>query len=490
MDTTKNHQEEAVRRPPREGGQAAGDPRQAEAPRQPRRQAEGQARPRQPQQPKREQGTKAPEAPRQAPPQKKAPQQEAAPRQRREAPQREAAPAQKQRSVQKEAAPRQRQEAPRQAKPAPQGKKPAQQKAGKAAAKPQTPAGRPKKAPRKPEKDDLSSTKRAYGKSKPKKKSTVRQMGEALAATVQENNRKRRARLEAQGKRGKRKGQAPAPAVIYTQPQAFNRDRLLVQLVTVTAVVVAFIVGLSVFFKVGDIRVSGAEVYTPYAISEASGIKMGDNLLTFSRSRAGALIKANLPYVKNVSFGIKLPDTVNIIIEEEDVVYAIKDQDEQWWLINSSGRVVDQAQRGQATNYTQILGVALDHPLRDQPAMAVEAQAVAVDPTAETGEETQEVVVGPLVTGAQKLNTALLIVKALEANDIVGSAASVNVSQPQNITLWYGTRYQVLLGDDANLEYKIACMNSVILNMQEYQSGVLDISFTIWPNQVGYTPFA
>lgn len=490
MDTTKNHQEEAVRRPPREGAQTARNPQPVEAPRQPRRQAEVQTGQR-PQQPKREQGAKAPEAPRQAPPQKKAPQQEAAPRQRREAPQREAAPTQKRRGAQKEAAPKQRQEALRQAKAAPQGKKPAPPKAGKAAAKPQKPAGKPRKAPRKPEADDLSSTKRAYGKSKPKKKSTVMQVGEALAATVQENNRKRRARLEAQGKRGKRKGQAPAPAVIYTQPQAFNRDRLLVQLVTVTAVVVAFIVGLSVFFKVGDIRVSGAEVYTPYSISEASGIKMGDNLLTFSRSRAGALIKANLPYVKNVSFGIKLPDTVNIIIEEEDVVYAIKDQDEQWWLINSNGHVVDQAQRGQATNYTQILGVALDHPLRDQPAMAVEAQMIAPDPTADPEEETlEEAVIGPLVTGAQRLNTALLIVKALEANDIVGGAASVNVSQPQNITLWYGTRYQVLLGDDANLEYKISCMNSVILNMQEYQSGILDISFTIWPNQVGYTPFA
>ena len=36
----------------------------------------------------------------------------------------------------------------------------------------------------------------------------------------------------------------------------------------------------------------------------------------------------------------------------------------------------------------------------------------------------------------------------------------------------------------------VDCMNDAILQMSDYQSGVLDISFTIWPNQVGYTPFA
>lgn len=339
--------------------------------------------------------------------------------------------------------------------------------------------------------DDLSSKKRAYGNSKPKKKSAFAILRQAVSATAKENAAKRNARLERQGKRSKRDSQQPLPAVIYTQPQAFNRDRLLVQLVTVTAVVVAFVVGLSVFFKVRHIRVSGAEVYTAWAVSEASGIKEGDNLLTFSRARAGAQIKANLPYVNNVSFGIRLPDTVNIIIEEENVVYAIKDQDEQWWLINSSGRVVEQAQKGQASNYTQILGVALEHPLKDQEAVAVEAQAVAQTPDPDpTGETTEPVVVVPTVSGAQRLSIALQIVQALEDNDIVGDAASINVSQPQSITMWYGTRYQINLGDSGNLEYKIACMNSVILSMQEYDSGILDCSFTVWPDQVSYTPFS
>ena len=95
-----------------------------------------------------------------------------------------------------------------------------------------------------------------------------------------------------------------------------------------------------------------------------------------------------------------------------------------------------------------------------------------------------------VVTGAERMAVAQQILKALEANDIVGSAASVDVSRIDDIILWYGTRYQVNLGDNSGLDHKIACMNAVIAQMSEYQSGVLDCSFTIWPNQVGYTPFS
>ncbi len=345
------------------------------------------------------------------------------------------------------------------------------------------------------EADDLSSTKpRAYGNSKEKKKSAIAAMGDAVSGAAKKGADRHHARQKAQGKRYKRSTpQEPVPVVIYTQPQAFNRDRLLIQLITVTAIVVAFVVGISVFFKVENISVKGASVYSEDMVSKASGIEKGDILLTFNRARAGASIKANLPYVKTVSFGIKLPDTVNIIIEEENVVYAIQDTSEGWWLINSDGHIVDQSNAGQAANYTQILGVKLDRPLRGQTAVAAEQAPVAptVDPTGETAENTEPTVaLSATVTGAQRLSIAFKILAALEANDIVGEAASVNVSQTQSITLWYGTRYQVNLGTDANLEEKIATMNDVILQMSEYQSGILDISYTIFPDKVVYTPFS
>ena len=320
--------------------------------------------------------------------------------------------------------------------------------------------------------EDISGKKRAYGKSKPKKPSAISTVSSALKRTAQKTTRKKKSS----------RPKEPTPAVIYTQPQVFNRNRFLIQLVTVTAIVAALVLGLSVFFKVETITVSGAEVYSAWSIREASGISEGDNLLTFSHARAGAQIKANLPYVKTVRFGIKLPDTVNIIIEEEDVVYAIKDTNSQWWLINSTGHVVEQTNNGKAANYTQVLGVNLEAPVANEQAKAAEAAPTATQPDGTP--------VPVTVTGAQRLNAALQILQALEENDVVGDAASVDVTRTEDIVLWYGTRYQVNLGDNTRLPYKIACMNDVILQMSDYQSGILDISFTAFPSQVVYTPFS
>ncbi len=364
-------------------------------------------------------------------------------------------------------------------------KKPSQRPAAQKAPQKKAPVRRTSQ--RREDTDTLASRKRAYGNSKPKKKTTLDRMGDMM----QEASRKRTKKRAAKQKDPRTRSQQPAPAVIYTQPQAFNRSRFLVQMLTVTAIVAALVLGLSVFFKVENITVSGTDVYTPWTVKEVAGIEAGDNLLTFSRTRAAAQIKANLPYVRDVSFGIKLPDTVNIIIVEERVVYAIKDENGQWWLMNSEGRIIEQTNAGKATNYTQVLGVTIVSPEPGEDAVAAEMPQqteLSTQPTEETQATVAPIPVG--ATGGQRLAVAMEILQLLEDNDIVGTAASVNVHSIQDITLWYGTRYQVSLGDSSRLDYKISCMSNVILRLSDYQSGILDLSFTVWPDKVGYTPFS
>lgn len=315
--------------------------------------------------------------------------------------------------------------------------------------------------------------------------------------------RKERRAADAE-KRRRKQNVFNTPAVIYTQPASFNRDRLIVQLITVLAVVAAFMIGLSVFFKVKVITVSGATVYSPYSIQEASGITEGDNLLTFSRARAASQIRAKLPYVKSVRIGIKLPDTVNIEIVEDDVVYAIQSDTGIWWLMNSQGKVTEMANNSVAKNYTQILGVTLTDPAvgaigvpteltADQTSDPTNATDVT-DASAASDPTTLPTVTGTVVTGAQRMAAVLEILQALEENDIVGEVASVDVSQLNDVVLWYGTQYQVNLGDANDtvhsLKYKIACMYDAILQMTDYSNGILDVSFTTWENQVGLTPFS
>jgi len=341
--------------------------------------------------------------------------------------------------------------------------------------RPRTPA---KPLPEKKEKPTVLQTLIKKGAAASKSASASRARVIQAQKQMQEKHRRRNARKH------------DTPAVIYTEPRPFNRNKLLVQLGTVAAVVIALVLGLSVFFKVENITVSGAETYSAWAVREASGISEGDNLLTFSKSRASAQIQAALSYVDKVRIGIKLPDTVNIYIEELDVAYAIKDRDGVWWLMTSEGRIVEQSNAAAAQKYTQVLGVALDTPVVGGQALAVEEIPLETGAEGEDPSQPSDATVPVIVTGAQRLSTALQILQALEANDIVGEAASVNVTSINSIELWYGQRYQVNLGDSTRMEYKIACMNDVILQMSDYQTGRLDISFTTWADQVGYTPFS
>ena len=514
MDTTQDSRENGGKRRPQTDGQNRASQRPGQStPEQRRRPSEQSAQER----PRRTAEQSAQERPRRAPEQstqerpRRAPEQSTQERPRRaaeqgaqERPRRsvEQNPQERPRRAAEQNAPEQRRRAPeqsvqerprrsaeqdvqrrpaRQEKPDRPARREAQprQRAGEEATRQRTkqPADSRRSAPRrKPVDDDVPNRKRAYGNSKPKKKSALAMLAETLLSA--KNRPKKRTPRKSENSRPK----TPTPAVIYTQPLPFNRDRLIVQLITVTAVVLAIVMGLSVFFKVKNVTVTGADTYSAWAVREASGISEGDKLLTFSKIRAASQIMANLPYVKGVRIGIKLPDTVNIMIEEESVVYAVKSSDGQWWMMDSDGRVVEQANNAKAATATQLLGVTLEAPAVNQKGIATE---MTPSETNELGE-----LIPVTTTGAQRLTAALQIFKALESNDIVGEAASVDVTSTEDIILWYGTRYQVNLGDTSRLDYKIDCMNDAILQMSDYQSGVLDVSFTIWPNQVGYTPFA
>ena len=281
----------------------------------------------------------------------------------------------------------------------------------------------------------------------------------------------------------------PAPEVVYTPAKPFNRGRFVLHLATVVAVVLALSFGISIFFKVEIITVTGAEKYDAWTVKEASGIEIGDNLLSFGEAKAAGKIKTALPYVEQVRIGIKLPDTVNIEIKELDVVYCIKDAVEQWWMITSEGRVVDKADSATAGSYTQIRGVKLATPVSGQQATAHEEQLEASDDT--TGPTAATMA----VKACDRLAAALSILQYLEECGIIGEAASVDVTDLGNLELQYGQRFLVKLGDTNQLLYKIKCMNAAINGedeenaLKDYDSGVLDISFTIKENQIIYQAY-
>ena len=279
---------------------------------------------------------------------------------------------------------------------------------------------------------------------------------------------------------------ANRPSVTYTQPAPFNLNKLLLQLAVVIAVVLAVVIGLSVFFKVDRVVVYGNEAYSAWTIQEASGIEKEENLLTIGRPRACGKIITALPYVKTARIGIKLPDTVNIYIEEFDVSYAVMDAGEGWWLITSTGKVAEQIDKAKSNSYTKITGIQIVGAVVGEQAVAYEV----FEPEAETTDATEATEETPLiiVTANDRLKAALLILDSLEANEIVGEIASVDVTSIFNLELRYGQRYQVKLGDTSQMDKKISQMKQSVAQLNDYQTGILDVSYTTWPDGPFYTP--
>ncbi len=268
-----------------------------------------------------------------------------------------------------------------------------------------------------------------------------------------------------------------APEVVYTQAKPFQRRRFILHLLTVLAVVLAVFMGISVFFKVETVMVVGAEKYSPDTIWEASGIDKGDSLLFFGEAGASSRILDALPYVQRVSFDIELPGTVTIFVEEVPVVYAIMAREGNWWLMSAEGKLLEQTDSAKANQCTRILGVQIVNPEVGQKALAFEAPR---EPGA-----SQPVT----VLASDRLNTALDILRHLEENEILGKIATVDVSKLQALELWYGSQFQVSLGDSSRLDYKLASMKEAVKQLENQPAGTLDVSYTVNPDNVIYTEF-
>ena len=294
----------------------------------------------------------------------------------------------------------------------------------------------------------------------------------------------RRAQKHTQERQEQEARKAKAPAVSYNQPTPFNPQRLAMQLGLVAAVVVAFLLGVSVFFKVEKVVVYGNRSYDAWTIREASGINEGENLMAFGAAAAGDRIMKELPYVEKVRIGVTLPNTVNVYVTEYDVSYSLEADDGSWWLMTSDGRIVEEIDVGRSAAHTIIQGVKLSSPVVGEQAVAAEN-----GPETSTNEAGEEIEVPVITTGKDRLEAAQTIMASLELCDVLGEVATIDVSQTGNMSLWYGVRFEVLLGGSKNMDKKIAWMASTIDQLEDYQSGTLDVTFTVRPDQAVFTPF-
>ena len=262
--------------------------------------------------------------------------------------------------------------------------------------------------------------------------------------------------------------QSPAPKRKKKKPHRVYNTNFGFKFAVMLAVVAAIVLSMMIFFKIKHVEVllptaedgSIKSYYTAEEVAEASGINLDENLLSLSKATVASRIHAALPYVNEIQIKKQLPGTVIITISEFEVTYGVQDEVGGWWLMSREGRILESTDERSARTHLTVTGMPIQVP---QPGDWFK-------PAATEGADMSEI--------ANKQKVVLELIPALEQTPFAKEIVSVDVSTSYDLTLWYGTRYEIRLGTTEKLDYKLQFLRSTLENSDiQRKSGTIDLTF-------------
>lgn len=215
-------------------------------------------------------------------------------------------------------------------------------------------------------------------------------------------------------------------------------------------ILAALIFGMSVFFRVSVIEISGNTIYSDEEIIEASGIGMGDNLFFLNRLSAMSRINSRLAYVETAEISRVLPGTIKITVTESTAIAYLANED-GLWAIDKSCKVLSNVSQGDYSSLIQVSGLKPISPNIGDAVEAGEAEA-------------------PKVKYLQDILTAI------SALGLQGDITDIDMSNVSNPQFRYLDRFTVKLGAHENIDYKFQLMIAAVQKLQSGDSGTLDLS--------------
>lgn len=229
-----------------------------------------------------------------------------------------------------------------------------------------------------------------------------------------------------------------------------ERLRALNGPLTFAIVVVAVLFAMSVFFRVGDIRVEGNTHYTDDEIIRAIDIEQDDNLFFFDRFAAVSRVFAKLPYIEQVSVERSLPNRVTITVLESEALAYLVLGDEQW-TIDHNAKVLGKAAEGEDAGLMPVVGIKPGTLMIGEQMLTEDNNQQTVDYLAEVLYQIQE--------------------RGLDSQ-----VTRIDFSDANNVEFSYGGKYTVVLGAHDKIEYKFGMFVAVLDKLLDGDIGIIDVS--------------
>lgn len=212
----------------------------------------------------------------------------------------------------------------------------------------------------------------------------------------------------------------------------------------------ALVFGMSVFFRVSTIEVTGNSIYSDEEIIEASGIEKGDNLFFLNRITTGSRVTSRLPYIENALINRKMPNRVEIVVTESAAIACVTAED-GIWAIDRNCKLLSKVESDQAQYLIRVTGLT---PI-----------APAVGDTIAPGE-----------AETPKVTYLAGILRQISVLDMSGDVTEIDISNVAGPSFDYLGRFRVKLGSNENLDYKFQLLLSAVAKMEPGDSGTLDLS--------------
>jgi len=232
----------------------------------------------------------------------------------------------------------------------------------------------------------------------------------------------------------------------------FSRSSVIYIIFGIALIGVMTLIAMSVFMRVNQIIITGAVIYTPQQVVEASGVSRGDNLLYMNAQTVSQKIRKELPYINTVEISRDLPDKLSITVTESTpVAYILSSGNVH--VIDNNGRVLEILQASYGTVMTLVIGTEVSK-LIEVRGVTIGDASIGNQIRAEQGTE----------PNFQAMQSILLTMDREDLNQYVDY---LDVSNITNIHFGFKGLYRVILGGVADQRSKLARLQSDIAILQE-----------------------
>lgn len=119
-----------------------------------------------------------------------------------------------------------------------------------------------------------------------------------------------------------------------------KRQLLIYAIIIIAVITAAIALSITVFFKISSINVTGDDIYGSAQIIEASKLKTGENLFTFSKTDVINSIETKLPYVESVEVKRSPSGKVTLTVTAAKAMLAI-DRGDSFILLSPNCKILE-----------------------------------------------------------------------------------------------------------------------------------------------------